>query len=100
MTGEQFLALTQFALSSLPPNGTGALSEGHQEKAVGVRALAQKLGCSESMIYSLMHVHVLDGAVISRIGKKFVFDVGTARRLADEYQTTKRQSRIEERSNG
>lgn len=102
MTGEQFLALTHFALSSSPSGGSGAAQEAGtaREKAVGARSLAQLLGCSESMIYALMHEHVLDGAIVSRIGKKVVFDVETARRLADDYQKAKRQSRIEEKVNG
>lgn len=102
MTGEQFLVLTQFALSSSSNGTLGGTPETGiaREKAVGARQLAQLLGCSESMVYALMHDHVLDGAIVSRIGKKVVFDVETARHLADDYQKAKRQSRIEEKLNG
>ena len=90
MTGEQFLTLTQFALSSLPKEGISLGVASGNEKAVGVHALAQKLGCSESMIYTLIRERILDEAIISRIGKRFVFDVERARILADTHQRNKR----------
>lgn len=97
MTGEQFLSLTQFAFSSIPKEGFPA--ESTNEKAIGVHALAQKLGCSDSMVYTLMRDHVLDEAIISRIGKRFVFDVERARILADTHQRNKRLANQEDREN-
>ena len=100
MTGEQFLTLTQFAISSLPKEGIPPTMASGSEKAVGVRALAQKLGCSESMIYTLMRERIMDEAIISRIGKRFVFDVERARILADTHQRNKRLANQEDRANG
>ena len=51
------------------------------------------------MVYTLMRDHVLDDAIISRIGKRFVFDVERARILADTHQRNKRLANQEDREN-
>ena len=93
MTGEEYLELTHYALAN-SPNAAG-------QKALGVHALAVELGCSESTIYALMRAPreedgsnvgggVLREAIVSRIGRRIVFDVDKARKLADEYQATRK----------
>ena len=95
MTGEEYLELTHYALANSPrPTQAG-------QKALGVHALAVELGCSESTIYALMRAPreedgsnvgggVLREAIVSRIGRRIVFDVDKARKLADEYQATRK----------
>lgn len=99
MTGEEYCQLTHYALSlsvntgSSPPPG---------QKALGVHALAIELGCSDSTINALMRTPRLDDdsadgggilqpAIISRIGRRIVFDVDTARKLADDFQSTRKR---------
>ena len=98
MTGEEYCQLTHYALS-LSPN-TGSSSPPGQ-KALGVHALAVELGCSDSTVYSLMRTPreddgsadgggILRPAIVSRIVRRIVFDVETARRLADDYQSSRK----------
>jgi hypothetical protein len=95
MTGEEYCQLTQYALSL--SNGTGTAPSPSGQKALGVHALAVELGCSDSTIYALMRTpHEEDGssagggvlkdAIVSRIGRRIVFDVDKARDLATQYQ--------------
>ena len=103
MTGEEYLELTHYALANSPNAANRPTQAG--QKALGVHALAVELavelGCSESTIYALMRAPreedgsnvgggVLREAIVSRIGRRIVFDVDKARKLADEYQTTKK----------
>ena len=95
MTGEEYCQLTHYALSLSPNTGSSPAPPG--QKALGVHALAVELGCSDSTVYALMRTPreedgssegggILRPAVVSRIGRRIVFDVDTARRLADDYQ--------------
>ena len=99
MTGEEYLELTHYALA----NSSNAANRPAQagQKALGVHALAVELGCSDSTIYALMRAPreedgsavgggVLREAIVSRIGRRIVFDVDKARKLADGYQSTKK----------
>ena len=99
MTGEEYCQLTQYALSL--SNGTGTAPSPSGQKALGVHARAVELGCSDSTIYALMRTPreedgssegggILRPAVVSRIGRRIVFDVDTARRLADDYQSSRK----------
>lgn len=99
MTGEEYCQLTQYALSLSTGTGTAPSTSGH--KALGVHALAVELGCSDSTIYALMRTTreedgssegggIIKGAIISRIGRRIVFDVDTARKLAEYYQSSYR----------
>ena len=94
-TGEEYCQLTHYALSLSPNTGSSPAPPG--QKALGVHALAVELGCSDSTVYALMRTPreedgssegggILRPAVVSRIGRRIVFDVETARRLADDYQ--------------
>ena len=95
MTGEEYCQLTQYALSL--SNGTGTAPSPSGQKALGVHALAMELGCSDSTIYALMRTPreedgssegggVLKDAIVSRIGRRIVFDVDKARELAKQSQ--------------
>lgn len=93
MTGEEYCQLTHYALSLTPSAGSSQAPAG--QKALGVHALAEELGCSESTIYALMRTSrkedgssegggVLKPAIVSRIGRRIVFDVDKARELATQ----------------
>ena len=95
MTGEEYCQLTQYALSL--STGTGTAPSPSGQKALGVHALAVELGCSDSTIYALMRTPrvedgssegggILKGAIVSRIGRRIVFDVDKARERATQYQ--------------
>ena len=95
MTGEEYCQLTQYALSL--STGTGTAPSPSGQKALGVHALAVELGCSDSTIYALMRTPreedgssegggILKPAIVSRIGRRIVFDVDKARELATQYQ--------------
>ncbi len=99
MTGEEYCQLTQYALSISTGKGSAPSPTG--QKALGVHALAVELGCSDSTVYALMRTPreedgssegggILRPAVVSRIGRRIVFDVDTARRLADDYQSSRK----------
>ena len=77
MTGEEYLELTHYALANSPNAANRPTQAG--QKALGVHALAVEVGGG-----------VLREAIVSRIGRRIVFDVDKARKLADEYQTTKK----------
>ena len=99
MTGEEYCQLTHYALSLFPNSGSSPASPG--QKALGVHALAVELGCSDSTVYTLMRTPreedgssegggILRPAVVSRIGRRIVFDVETARRLAVDYKSSRK----------
>ena len=99
MTGEENLELTHYALANAQ-NAASYQSQGGQ-KALGVHALAVEFGCSDSTVYALMRTPreeddsaegggILKSAIVSHIGRRIVFDVDTARRLADDYQNTRK----------
>ena len=88
MTGEEYCQLTHYALSLSPNTGSSPAPPG-------------QLGCSDSTVYALMRTPreedgssegggILRPAVVSRIGRRIVFDVDTARRLADDYQSSRK----------
>ena len=100
MTGEEYCQLTHYALS-LSPNTVSSSPSPPGQKALGVHALAVELGCSDSTVYSLMRTPreedgsadgggILRPAVVSRIGRRIVFNVETARRLADDYRSSRK----------
>lgn len=55
------------------------------EQAIGLAALARALCCSTSQLAKLRRDGVLDDAIISRIGRRIVFDVDKARVAANKW---------------
>ena len=95
MTGEEYCQLTHYAFSLTPNAGSSQAPIG--QKALGIHALAVELGCSDSTVYGLMRTPreedgsfegggVLKDAIVSRIGRRIVFDVDKARELAKRSQ--------------
>ena len=71
MTGEEYLELTHYALANSP-------NAANRPTQAGQKALGDVGG------------GVLREAIVSRIGRRIVFDVDKARKLADGYQSTKK----------
>ena len=63
-------------------------------QAIGITALSKALGCSTSLLYEIKRNIDFDEAVISRIGRKEVYDVETARRIANDYMKRAREERL------
>lgn len=104
MTGEQQYQLIRFALGNGAPNAASNSTLAPDSpflpqriRIAGVHALALYLECCDSLVYKLRREGVLDEAIISRIGKKIVFDGEVARRCANEYQEHQRALRSDER---
>lgn len=93
MTGEEFCALTRFAVNQ---KDSGQVED--HAYAYGIKELYSILGCSESTINSLKKAGILETAIISQIGRRIIFDVGKARTLANEYQQNRRKTRHQESS--
>ena len=55
----------------------------------GVSELSAYIGCCPSTIFNLKQKGVLDEAVVSRVGKKIVFDADKAWELASKYREEK-----------
>ena len=104
MTGEQQYRLIQYALGNGGPNSesnpamvTVTPIASRRTRIAGVHALAQYMECCDSLVYKLRREGVLDEAIISRIGKKIVFDGEIARRCANEFQEQQRLQRSDDR---
>ncbi len=87
MTGAEYCALTRYATAASGPVASSS------PQAVGIQALASELGCSASTLYAIKRLGVLDDAIVSRIGRKEVFNVEKARTLANDHQTRQRAER-------
>ena len=90
MTGDEYVTLHAYAVK-VSRDEEGAV-EPHTRVA-GVRALAEFCGCCESTLYNVMRQGALDSAILSRIGKRIVFDGEKARELAQAYIQEHRQSK-------
>ena len=90
MTGEEFLQLNELNNRGA---GSTAQSAGSVQYAHGIAELSQMIGCCQSTVYALKKEGVLDGAIVSQIGRRIIFDADKARALADEYQRVQRESR-------
>ena len=87
MTGEEFLELQRNAL------GVQAIEDPKTKYAYGIQELSDYIGCCQSTIYDLKKKGVLDEAIISRVGRKIVFDAEKARVLASNYQSDQREKK-------
>jgi len=91
MTGREYCSLTHYAIALHGGQDVG--TESRRTLVNGVQALADALSCSPSTIFALMRTAreddglsnnggILRDAIVSRIGRKIVFDVELARELA------------------
>jgi len=81
MTGQDVMTLLLYVDSQKH----GDTRRENEEFAFGITELAQILGCSSTTIHKLMKEANLRQAVTSKLGRKLVFDVKMARKLAREY---------------
>ncbi len=58
--------------------------------ATTVAELSTYLGCSPSLLNNLVRCGALKGAVVSRVGRAYTFDIEKARQLANAYQKKRR----------
>lgn len=63
-------------------------------QAIGMAQLAKALGCSTSLLYGIRHNVGFDNAVISRIGRKEVYDIEAVRVIANDYMKRAREERL------
>lgn len=90
LTCEEYCALMRHLLNE---SGSSATNNAASRQAIGMTALAKALGCSSSFLYGISHNIDMDSAVISRIGRKPVFDIEIARKLANDYMVRVREER-------
>ena len=89
MTGEEFIRLLQYAQSDQRSGRKAA----DRDLVTGVRSLAEYLACCESTVYMLLRNGALESAIVSHIGKRWVFDGEKARQCANSYLAQKRTIR-------
>lgn len=77
MTGEDLASLLKYTFPEM-------LSE--RRYAHGIRELMQHLGCGLSKAHELSRIGVFEKAVVSSVGKRKVYDVDMALKLASDYQ--------------
>ena len=65
--------------------------------AHGIHELGGLIGCCDTTVYYLKKTGILDPAIVSQIGRRIIFDVEKARRLAAEYQKCERERRRQQR---
>ena len=88
MTGEELVAI--FRMASTVENGETGTSTEAVKYVYGIQDLATYIGCCASTIYDLKRRGVLDAAIVSKVGKRIVFNAPLARQLADDYQQQRR----------
>lgn len=88
MTGADFCQLQNYANNTLDKSK----APDTRTLCASVHALAEYLNCCDATIYSLRKEGVLDGAIVSKIGRRIVFDGETARELASAYQAEQRNA--------
>lgn len=88
MTGEDFIHLLRYALEA-----QAGSKKADRILIAGARPLAEYLSCSESMVHKLLRDGALDPAIVSHIGKKWVFDGEKARACANSFMEQQRMQR-------
>lgn len=96
MSGEEFCQLTRFANSCDNQKSNPDTTSEPPVYARGILELSTHLGCGQSTVYAMKKRGVLDPAIVSRIGKKIVFDVAKAKVLASEFRKSPAKSSSEE----
>ena len=89
MTGEDFIHLLRYALDAQ----AGTRKTDNRVLIAGARPLAEHLSCSESMVHKLLRDGALEPAIVSHIGKKWVFDGEKARQCANSFMEQQRMQR-------
>lgn len=89
MTGEDFICLLRYALDAHSATG----KKDDRTLIAGARPLAEHLSCSESMVHKLLRDGALEPAIVSHIGKKWVFDGEKARACANSFMEQQRMQR-------
>ena len=84
MTGEELVAIVRMA-ATVEDGGNGTSTEA-VKYVYGIQDLAAYIGCCASTIYDLKKRGVLNAAIVSKVGKRIVFNAPLARKLADEYK--------------
>lgn len=82
LTGKEYVALHAYAAKKANEKNDTLQTT---TRCTGVRELAQFLQCCESKIYAMKRDGVLDGSIVSSIGKSTIFDGEKARELAQAY---------------
>lgn len=88
MKGNDIVSLWRYAITAGTANAPIATTQ-----AIGINALADALSCSASQIYNLNKAHMLDDAVISRIGRRIVYDVDKARAAANNWMASRKNNK-------
>ena len=91
MTGEEFMTLFGYVAQCGDEEEENKKEEA--EFLYGNAELAKYLGCAPSTVSAMKRRGILDGAIVSRIGKRFVFNGYKAKKLTQEYQVSQRVSR-------
>ena len=78
MTGAEFVRLQAYALASHIPSASAP----EVVQAVGMNALAEALSCSPSQVAKMRRDGALEPAIISHVGRNYVFDIQKAREAA------------------
>lgn len=87
---QEYLALMRYLLSEY---GSINAESAPPRQAIGMTALAKALGCSTSLLYGIRHNVDFGDAVISRIGRKEVYDIEAVRTIANDYMKREREER-------
>ena len=91
LTCQEYVALMRHLLSESGNVGNGSTPP---RQAIGMTALAKALGCSTSLLYGIRHNVDFGDAVISRIGRKEVYDIEAVRTIANDYMKREREARL------
>ena len=76
LTGAEFLQLQRFGVPAAPA------APAPIQQAIGISVLADALSCSPSQVSKMQKAGVLQDAIISHVGRNYVFDIQKAREAA------------------
>lgn len=91
LTCQEYVALMRHLLSESGNAGNGSTPP---RQAIGMTALAKALGCSTSLLYGIRHNVDFGAGVVSKIGRKEVYDIETIRSIANDYMKREREARL------
>lgn len=88
---QEYIALMRYLLTEY---GNSNPESAPPRQAIGMAQLAKALGCSTSLLYGIRHNVDFSDAVISRIGRKEVYDIEAVRTIANDYMKRAREERL------